>query len=109
MVWHDTNSLRPEVDSLSMIFNRTHTRSRRVLEHLFRAHPTEMLEFIIECWDRDAFLRSKGSDRPAAGVFDLVDVLIASAQSAVQMICDSISVRLSNSSERSRRPANANL
>ncbi|OAX42077.1 hypothetical protein K503DRAFT_863326 [Rhizopogon vinicolor AM-OR11-026] len=109
MVWHDTDSLRPEVDSLSMIFNRAHTRCRRVLEHLFRAHPTEVLESIIECWDRDAMLRSKSSDQPATGVFDLVDVLIASAQSAVHMICDSISVRLSNSSERSRKPANANL
>ncbi|KAJ8582095.1 hypothetical protein M405DRAFT_582865 [Rhizopogon salebrosus TDB-379] len=109
MVWHDTSSLRPEVDSLSMIFNRAHSRCRRVLEHLFRAHPTEVLESIIECWDRDALLRSKSSDRPATGVFDLVDVLIANAQSAVHMICDSISVRNSNSSERSRKPANTNL
>jgi hypothetical protein len=92
-----------------MIFNRAHTRCRRVLEHLFRAHPTEVLESIIEYWDRDALLRSKSSDRPATGVFDLVDVLIANAQSAVHMICDSISVRNSNSSERSRKPANTNL
>ncbi|KAG2044595.1 Dopey, N-terminal-domain-containing protein [Suillus americanus] len=109
MVWYDTTGLRPEADSLSMIYNRTHTRCRRVLEHLFRAHPTEVLESIIECWDHDALLRSKGSDQPATGVFGLVDVLIASAQSAVHMICDSISVRISNTSERSRKPANANL
>ncbi|KAG1754714.1 Dopey, N-terminal-domain-containing protein [Suillus paluster] len=109
MVWHDTTGLRPEADSLSMIYNRTHARCRRVLEHLFRAHPTEVLESVIECWDHDALLRSKGSNQSATGVFDLVDVLIANAQSAVHMICDSISVRLSNTSERSRRPANANL
>ena len=109
MVWHDATGLRPEVDSLSMIYNRTHSRCRRVLEHLFRAHPTEVLESVIECWDRDALLRSKGSNHPATGVFDLIDVLIANAQSAVHMICDSISVRLSNSSERSKRPGNANL
>ncbi|KAG2155714.1 Dopey, N-terminal-domain-containing protein [Suillus clintonianus] len=109
MVWHDTTGLRPEADSLSMIYNRTHARCRRVLEHLFRAHPTEVLESVIECWDHDALLRSKGSDQPATGVFGLVDVLIANAQSAVHMICDSISVRISNTSERSRRPANANL
>ncbi|KAG1886069.1 Dopey, N-terminal-domain-containing protein [Suillus subluteus] len=109
MVWHDTTGLRPEADSLSMIYNRTHARCRRVLEHLFRAHPTEVLESVIECWDRDALLRSKGSDQPATGVFGLIDVLIASAQSAVHMICDSISVRISNTSERSRKPANANL
>ncbi|KAG1868238.1 Dopey, N-terminal-domain-containing protein [Suillus subalutaceus] len=109
MVWYDTTGLRPEADSLSMIYNRTHARCRRVLEHLFRAHPTEVLESVIECWDRDALLRSKGSDQPATGVFGLIDVLIASAQSAVHMICDSISVRISNTSERSRKPANANL
>jgi hypothetical protein len=109
MVWYDTTSLRPEADSLSMIYSRTHARCRRVLEHLFRAHPTEVLESVIECWDHDALLRSKGSDQPATGVFGLVDVLIANAQSAVHMICDSISVRISNTSERSRKPANANL
>ncbi|KAG2744495.1 hypothetical protein P692DRAFT_20837634 [Suillus brevipes Sb2] len=109
MVWLDTTGLRPEADSLSMIYNRTHARCRRVLEHLFRAHPTEVLESVIECWDHDALLRSKGSDQPTTGVFGLVDVLIANAQSAVHMICDSISVRISNTSERSRRPANANL
>lgn len=109
MVWHDTTGLRPEADSLSMIYSRTHARCRRVLEHLFRAHPTEVLESVIECWDHDASLRSKGSDQPATGIFGLVDVLIASAQSAVHMICDSISVRISNTSERSRKPANANL
>ncbi|KAG2350958.1 hypothetical protein BDR05DRAFT_955104 [Suillus weaverae] len=109
MVWHDTTSPRPEADSLSMIYNRTHARCRRVLEHLFRAHPTEVLESVIECWDHDALLRSKSSDQPATGVFGLVDVLIANAQSAVHMICDSISARISNTSERSRRPANANL
>ncbi|KAG2076732.1 hypothetical protein BDR04DRAFT_1132425 [Suillus decipiens] len=109
MVWYDTTNLRPEVDSLSVIYVRTHARSRRVLEHLFRAYPTEVLESIIECWDHDALLRSKGSDQPAAGIFGLVDVLIANARSAVHMICDSISVRISNISERSRKPANANL
>ncbi|KAG2138725.1 Dopey, N-terminal-domain-containing protein [Suillus bovinus] len=109
MVWRDTTGLRPEADSLSMIYNRTHARCRRVLEHLFRAYPTEVLESVIECWDHDALLRSKGSDQPATGIFGLVDVLIASAQNAVHMICDSISIRISNTSERSRKPANANL
>ncbi|KAG1725954.1 hypothetical protein EDD22DRAFT_961542 [Suillus occidentalis] len=99
MVWLDTTGLRPEADSLSMIYNQTHAHCRRVLEHLFRAHPTEVLESVIECWDHDALLRSKDSDQSSTGVFGLVYFLIANAQSAVHMIYDCISVRISNTSE----------
>ncbi|KAG1736827.1 hypothetical protein EDD22DRAFT_343949 [Suillus occidentalis] len=109
MVWLDTTSLRSEADSLSMIYNQTHAHCRRVLEHLFRAHPTEVLESVIECWDHDALLRSKDSDQSSTGVFGLVYCLITNAQSAVHMIYDCISVCISNTSERSRRPANANI
>lgn len=37
-------------ESLTLIFTRTRTRCRRVLEHLFRAHPLEVIEAVVECW-----------------------------------------------------------
>lgn len=36
-----------------MIYSRARSRCRRVLEHLFKAHPLEVLECIVECWHRD--------------------------------------------------------
>jgi hypothetical protein len=50
---------------------------------------------------------SKAQDGAA---FELVDVLISSAQTAVHMICESISYRLSGVSEKSKKQAvNPNL
>ena len=37
-------------DSLTLIYTRARNRSRRVLEHLFRAYSTEVLEAVIDCW-----------------------------------------------------------
>ncbi|THH33130.1 hypothetical protein EUX98_g1019 [Antrodiella citrinella] len=72
-------------ESLILIFTRSRTRCRRVLEHLFRAHAAEVLECIIECWSLES------SDDSAA--FDLVDVLTPNAQNVVHMICESITTR----------------
>lgn len=37
-------------DTLTVIYSRSRSRCRRVLEHLFRVHPGEVLESLIECW-----------------------------------------------------------
>lgn len=37
-------------ESLALILNRSRNRSRRVLEHLFRAHSSEVLEAVVDCW-----------------------------------------------------------
>lgn len=39
-------------EALSLTYNRTRSRCRRVFEHLFRAHPLEVLESVIDCWSR---------------------------------------------------------
>lgn len=41
-------------ESLALIYTRARTRCRRVLEHLFKAHPLEVLESVVECWYRNA-------------------------------------------------------
>ena len=37
-------------ESLALIYTRSRNRSRRVLEHLFRAHSSEVLEAVVDCW-----------------------------------------------------------
>ncbi|KAI0803164.1 Dopey, N-terminal-domain-containing protein [Irpex lacteus] len=83
-------------ESLTLIFGRTRTRCRRVLEHLFRAHPLEVLESSVDCWSR-----TKKPDDSSA--FDLIDVLTSSAQTVVAMLCDCILLRSPGISDRPRR------
>ncbi|KIJ66430.1 hypothetical protein HYDPIDRAFT_26778 [Hydnomerulius pinastri MD-312] len=108
-IWTSSSPKQPEDDSLSMIYSRTRIRCRRALEHLFRAYPTEVLESVISCWDRDLSLHTRDSTQAENAAFELVDVLIASAHSAVHMICESITTRSSSGPERTRKFVNSNL
>ncbi|KIM70102.1 hypothetical protein SCLCIDRAFT_1160646 [Scleroderma citrinum Foug A] len=109
LLWTNPNSTRPEDETLSMIYNRTRARCRRALEHLFRAHPNEVLESLIICWERDLTLYSRDSQQAENASFELVDILIASAHSAVHMICESVTVRTNGASGGSRKYVNGNL
>lgn len=55
-VWEqlETSGLQwgSQEESLTMIFTRSRTRCRRVLETLFRAHTLEVMESIVDCWSR---------------------------------------------------------
>ncbi|KAI0690744.1 Dopey, N-terminal-domain-containing protein [Cytidiella melzeri] len=83
-------------ESLSLIYVRTRTRCRRVLEHLFRAHPLEVIESVIDCWSRTR-------RRDESSAFELIDVLTSNAQNVVAMLYDCISVRSPGVSDRLRR------
>ncbi|KZT72967.1 hypothetical protein DAEQUDRAFT_808918 [Daedalea quercina L-15889] len=87
----------PERQLWSSVYPKAKTRCRKVLEHLFRAHPPEVLEFIVDCWRRDSMTGSTA--------FDIVDVLASSAQTVVRMTCESIAVRTPGMPDRSRKPA----
>ncbi|RPD65070.1 hypothetical protein L227DRAFT_519769 [Lentinus tigrinus ALCF2SS1-6] len=90
-------------ESLALIYSRARNRSRRVLEHLFRAHSTEVLESVVDCWHEQVMARPDNAETSAA--YDLVDVLTSSAQSAVHMLCESISCRTPGLSERTKKVA----
>lgn len=106
-----------------MIYTRTRLRCRRVLEHLFRVQSSEVFESIVDWWSRDLTVIHFSSLRRSVFIwpiqlsatspdaaFELVDVLVANAQNAVHIICESISVRLFGGSERSKKQAlNPNL
>lgn len=113
-------------DSMVQIEVKAKTRSRRVLEHLFRVHSAEVLESIIECWNRDEDSQVQSSavpdlqhaliytmQQPTAGVdavFELVDILTANASHAVHMICEGITCRSGGVSEKIQKQAiNPNL
>ncbi|KAJ3516253.1 hypothetical protein NLJ89_g1234 [Agrocybe chaxingu] len=106
LVWKAPHEWSPKDDSFSLIYNRSRLRCRRVLEHLFRVQSAEVFESIIDWWSRDQTLSVSSPD----AAFELVDVLVANAQNAVHMICESISIRILGSSEKNRKQAiNPNL
>jgi len=57
MVWAQPQSRTSKDDSLSLIYNRTRLRCRRVLEHLFQVHSAEVFESIVDCWNREGSVR----------------------------------------------------
>ncbi|KAI0323044.1 Dopey, N-terminal-domain-containing protein [Amylostereum chailletii] len=103
LVWSERHAWTPMGDSLAMISNKSRARCRRVLEHLFRIHSAEVLESIVDCWNREG----PGVSAPA---FELVDALTASAQNVVHMVCESIGCRMPGLSDKSRKQVvNPNL
>ncbi|KAF8963955.1 Dopey, N-terminal-domain-containing protein [Flammula alnicola] len=106
LAWKAPQPWTPKDDSLSLIYTRTRLRCRRVLEHLFRVQSAEVFESIVDWWSRDLTLSATSPD----AAFDLVDVLVSNAQTAVHMICESITFRILGSSEKSKKQAiNPNL
>ncbi|KAJ7750196.1 Dopey, N-terminal-domain-containing protein [Mycena metata] len=101
LTWSDRELWSSKDESLSLFYTRTRLRCRRVLEHLFRVQSAEVFESIIDCWNREL----PESQVPYEQAFELVDVLIASAQSAVHMICESITCRISGVSEKTKKQA----
>lgn len=51
----------PKHQMWSTVYPKAKTRCRKVLEHLFRAHPSDVMEFIVDCWRRDSAVRAEGS------------------------------------------------
>ncbi|TFK56468.1 hypothetical protein OE88DRAFT_1715528 [Heliocybe sulcata] len=101
-VWVAPQFWASQDHTLFLIFSRSRTRCRRVLEHLFRAQSSEVLESIVDCWSKDSTDNASQSQR----AFELMDVLTASAQNVVHMVCESISMRLSTSGpDKARKQA----
>ncbi|KAA1471434.1 hypothetical protein DENSPDRAFT_893964 [Dentipellis sp. KUC8613] len=96
MTWSESQAWTPSHESLSMIFSKARVRCRRVFEHFFRVQSSEVLESIIDCWNKE--------NTPLTA-FELVDALTSSAQNVVHMVCESISSRMLGFPDKSRRHA----
>ncbi|KAI0067974.1 hypothetical protein BV25DRAFT_1896308 [Artomyces pyxidatus] len=106
MAWSRPKSWTPKDESLNLICNKSRLRCRRVFEHFFRFQSSEVLESIIDCWNRE----SGNSTSHNAATFELVDALTSSSQNVVHMVCESISCRVSGFGERTRKQVvNPNL
>ncbi|KAG2022683.1 hypothetical protein CC2G_000411 [Coprinopsis cinerea AmutBmut pab1-1] len=104
LIWKPPSVWSAKEESLAGIFHRSRARCRRALEHLFRVQSTEVFESIIDWWSKDLPLQESSPD----AAFELVDVLVSTAQNAVHMLCESISSRISTSGNR-KPPSNPGL
>ncbi|KAK7025465.1 hypothetical protein VNI00_015993 [Paramarasmius palmivorus] len=103
--WSNPGTPSARDEALSLIYNRTRQRCRRVLEHIFRVQSGEVFESMVECWNAEVPEFSFAADAP----FELIDGLIASAQNAVHMVCESISLRVTGGSEKKKQMVNPDL
>ncbi|KAG9047301.1 hypothetical protein FS842_000675 [Serendipita sp. 407] len=99
--WTPPPDAGPKEDTIALIYSRARQRCRRALERLFRAQSSEVMETLIECWFEGNRLKGETTNAP----FELVDLLTSSAQTAVHMICESISMRSTPASEKTRKMA----
>jgi len=100
-----------------LIYGRARQRCKRALEKLFRAQSSEVMETLVECWFEDNRVSSNTSMRSPAptfsqlkgnksgAAFELVDILTSSAQTAVHMLCECITMRATPVAEKNRRVA----
>jgi len=58
LAWTNPQTWSSKDESLSVIYNRTRIRCRRVLEHLFRFQSAEVFESIVDCWSKDLMVRT---------------------------------------------------
>ncbi|KAH6916730.1 Dopey, N-terminal-domain-containing protein [Coprinopsis sp. MPI-PUGE-AT-0042] len=91
LIWKPPSTWSPKDESLAQIYSRSRARCRRALEHLFRMQSAEVFESIIDWWNKDISLQESSPD----AAFELIDVLVATAQNAVHMVCESIASRIS--------------
>ncbi|CAK5264480.1 unnamed protein product [Mycena citricolor] len=101
LAWEERSTWSSKDETLELIYSRTRLRCRRVLEHLFRVQSAEVFESIIDYWNREL----PESQLPYEQAFELVDVLISSAQGVVHMVCESITIRMTGVSEKTKKQA----
>ncbi|KAL7419677.1 hypothetical protein Q5752_005591 [Cryptotrichosporon argae] len=80
------------------VYATIRSRTRKVLEKLFRAQPSEVIVSGINVW------AIKSSDVDDTAVFDCIDVLAPSAQKVVEVVCDNLGNKQGRSGFVDRRP-----
>ncbi|EJU02805.1 hypothetical protein DACRYDRAFT_94483 [Dacryopinax primogenitus] len=102
-VWQGSED-RATFTALDSVYSRTKSRSRKVLERLWKAQPTEVFESIIELWHRDTE-PTLGRDTINSITFEMVDSLTSSAQTVVHMVCESALARTPVQADRPKKYA----
>ncbi|KAG8710253.1 hypothetical protein FRC11_004702, partial [Ceratobasidium sp. 423] len=96
--WNPSSPPHAIDESISLTYGRARMRCRKVFERIFRVQSTDVLEILVDCWD-------KGENSPdmTLRTFEIVDILAASAQTVIHMLCESISMRSTGPGDRGRR------
>ncbi|KAN0061878.1 hypothetical protein ACQY0O_005872 [Thecaphora frezii] len=90
--------------ALESLVAKVRLRSRRALERIYRAQSADVVESLLECWQRSQALAPPSDDSVLVkAVFDMLDIVAASAQIVITYLCDVLSTRTSGSGERSRK------
>ncbi|CAE6478176.1 unnamed protein product [Rhizoctonia solani] len=96
--WNPSSPPHAIDESISLTYGRARMRCRKVFERIFRVQSTDVLEILVDCWDK-----SENSPEMTLRTFEIVDILAASAQNVIHMLCESISARSTNLGDRGRR------
>ncbi|KDN49150.1 hypothetical protein RSAG8_02503, partial [Rhizoctonia solani AG-8 WAC10335] len=102
--WNPSSPPHAIDESISLTYGRARMRCRKVFERIFRVQSTDVLEILVSCWE-------KGESSPdmTLRTFEIVDVLAASAQTVIHMLCESISMRSTSLGDRGRRGSAGNI
>ncbi|KAJ1596438.1 hypothetical protein NDA11_000447 [Ustilago hordei] len=95
--------------SLDAIKSKVQLRCRRTLERIYRAHPAETVESLLDCWQSSVRASRKTRDEHAAqAVIEILEIVTPSAQILVTFLCDVLGARIGRSdSERAKKTAHA--
>ncbi|CAE6407081.1 unnamed protein product [Rhizoctonia solani] len=86
--WNPSTPPHAVDESISLTYGRARMRCRKVFERVFRVQSADVLEILVDCWDK-----GESSSDMTLRTFEIVDLLAASAQTVIHMLCESISTR----------------
>ncbi|CCO32759.1 Protein dopey [Rhizoctonia solani AG-1 IB] len=102
--WNPSTPPHAIDESISLTYGRARMRCRKVFERVFRVQSADVLEILVDCWDKGG-----SSSDVTLRTFEIVDLLAASAQTVIHMLCESISMRSTvGPGDRSRRGSAGN-
>ncbi|SPO39006.1 related to DOP1 - strong similarity to developmental regulatory gene, dopey (dopA) [Pseudozyma flocculosa] len=93
--------------ALESIVTKVRLRARRALERIYRAQSADVVESLLECWQRSRVGEGERDGPRITAVFDILEVVAASAQIVVTYLCDVLSTRVSGSGEKARKTASS--
>ncbi|CAE6451535.1 unnamed protein product [Rhizoctonia solani] len=102
--WNPSSPPHAVDESISLTYGRARMRCRKAFERIFRVQSTDVLEILVDCWDK-----GEGSPDMTLRTFEIVDILAASAQTVIHMLCESISMRSASLGDRGRRGSAGNV
>lgn len=107
-VWTQCNLDLPPTDakslSLDAMRGKIQLRCRRTFERIYRAHPADTVESLLQCWAGSA-----KSSRSREAVMEILGVVTPSKQILVTFLCDVLGARISRSDSNTKKTTAAGV